>query len=249
MGLMFSHSGLHSQLFLRGKPRLHERMKRLPSCHRKTPIDKDDSCPNFYELAKTSPLPEVAWTTAASNIPTTYTGVVAPPSAGAPIVAAPVVAAPMVSGPAGPVAFPQFNNAGPYENKPPNLGDVAGTFPAMNGFMGGANFGANPPYNLNDNNAMLSLLGMNGAAMNGSAPPADMASINSYTQTLQRENENLMLKIKLLEYENQARQQQPQQGDAIAPKQEGAEINNNGGVDGTNNDNSSNNNNEFRSEV
>ena len=35
-------------------------MKRLPTCHRKTPVDKDDKCPNFYELAKTSPLPEIS---------------------------------------------------------------------------------------------------------------------------------------------------------------------------------------------
>jgi len=35
-------------------------MKRLPSCHRKTPVDKEDRCPDFYELAKTSPLPEVS---------------------------------------------------------------------------------------------------------------------------------------------------------------------------------------------
>mmetsp|Transcript_5701 Transcript_5701/g.12358 ORF Transcript_5701/g.12358 Transcript_5701/m.12358 type:complete len:558 (-) Transcript_5701:79-1752(-) len=47
----------YHELFLRGKPRLHERMKRLPTCHRKTPVDKDDKCPDFYELAKTSPLP------------------------------------------------------------------------------------------------------------------------------------------------------------------------------------------------
>ncbi|KAL7531617.1 hypothetical protein ACHAXR_004136 [Thalassiosira sp. AJA248-18] len=51
----------YHEMFLRGKPRLHERMKRLPTCHRKTPVDKDDKCPDFYELAKTSPLPEVGW--------------------------------------------------------------------------------------------------------------------------------------------------------------------------------------------
>jgi len=45
------------QLFLRGKPHLHERMKRLSSCHKKTPVAKNDLSLNFYELAKTSPLP------------------------------------------------------------------------------------------------------------------------------------------------------------------------------------------------
>ena len=50
-------SQLFIQLFLRGKPHLHERMKRLPSCHKKTPIAKNDLSLNFYELAKTSPLP------------------------------------------------------------------------------------------------------------------------------------------------------------------------------------------------
>lgn len=34
-------------------------MKRLSTCHRKTPVSKEDKCPNFYELAKTSPLPEI----------------------------------------------------------------------------------------------------------------------------------------------------------------------------------------------
>ncbi len=36
-------------------------MKRLASCHRKTPARKEDQCPNFYELAKTSPLPEIVY--------------------------------------------------------------------------------------------------------------------------------------------------------------------------------------------
>ena len=49
------------QLFLRGKPRLHERMKRLPNCYRKTPVAKDAKLPDFYEISKTSPLPEVPW--------------------------------------------------------------------------------------------------------------------------------------------------------------------------------------------
>ena len=35
------------------------RMKRLSSCHRKTPIHKEDKCPDFYELSKTNPLPDV----------------------------------------------------------------------------------------------------------------------------------------------------------------------------------------------
>jgi hypothetical protein len=49
------------QLFLRGRPDLHQRMKRLATCHRKTPVRKEDQCPNFYELAKTSPLPEIVY--------------------------------------------------------------------------------------------------------------------------------------------------------------------------------------------
>jgi hypothetical protein len=60
----------YHELFLRGKPRLHERMKRLPTCHRKTPIDKEDKCPDFYALAKTSPLPEVEFSRpVAGNLP------------------------------------------------------------------------------------------------------------------------------------------------------------------------------------
>jgi hypothetical protein len=34
-------------------------MKRLSVCERKTPVDKENKCPDFYELAKTSPLPEL----------------------------------------------------------------------------------------------------------------------------------------------------------------------------------------------
>jgi len=49
----------YHELFLRGRPDLHQRMKRLSNCHRKTPVHKEDKCPNFYELAKTSPLPEI----------------------------------------------------------------------------------------------------------------------------------------------------------------------------------------------
>jgi hypothetical protein len=33
-------------------------MKRLSSCHRKTPVHKEDKCPDFYELAKINPLPD-----------------------------------------------------------------------------------------------------------------------------------------------------------------------------------------------
>ena len=41
-------------------PDLHLRMKRLSSCHQKTPIHKEDKCPDFYELAKINPLPDNA---------------------------------------------------------------------------------------------------------------------------------------------------------------------------------------------
>ncbi|KAL7530829.1 hypothetical protein ACHAXR_003695 [Thalassiosira sp. AJA248-18] len=51
----------YHELFLRGRPDLHQRMKRLSTCHRKTPVNKDDKCPDFYDLAKTSPLPEVSF--------------------------------------------------------------------------------------------------------------------------------------------------------------------------------------------
>ncbi|KAL7464712.1 hypothetical protein ACHAXS_005049 [Conticribra weissflogii] len=49
----------YHEMFLRGKPELHERMKRIPSHHKKAPIEKEHKCPDFYELAKVSPLPEV----------------------------------------------------------------------------------------------------------------------------------------------------------------------------------------------
>lgn len=36
-------------------------MKRLGTMHRKTPIHKEDKCPDFYDLSKTSPLPEITY--------------------------------------------------------------------------------------------------------------------------------------------------------------------------------------------
>ncbi|EED91834.1 hypothetical protein THAPSDRAFT_22570 [Thalassiosira pseudonana CCMP1335] len=51
----------YHELFLRGRPDLHERMKRVPSAHRKTPVSKGDKVPDFYELAKVSPLQEATF--------------------------------------------------------------------------------------------------------------------------------------------------------------------------------------------
>eukprot|EP00573_Skeletonema_grethae_P012191 CAMPEP_0201693742 /NCGR_PEP_ID=MMETSP0578-20130828/6225_1 /ASSEMBLY_ACC=CAM_ASM_000663 /TAXON_ID=267565 /ORGANISM="Skeletonema grethea, Strain CCMP 1804" /LENGTH=479 /DNA_ID=CAMNT_0048179313 /DNA_START=791 /DNA_END=2230 /DNA_ORIENTATION=+ len=51
----------YHELFLRGKHNLHVKMKRLPTTHRKTPMDKNESSPNFYEMSDKSPLPENVW--------------------------------------------------------------------------------------------------------------------------------------------------------------------------------------------
>lgn len=51
----------YHELFLRGKHNLHIKMKRLPTTHRKTPMDKNETSPNFYELSERSPLPENVW--------------------------------------------------------------------------------------------------------------------------------------------------------------------------------------------
>mmetsp|Transcript_26202 Transcript_26202/g.39062 ORF Transcript_26202/g.39062 Transcript_26202/m.39062 type:complete len:415 (+) Transcript_26202:105-1349(+) len=61
----------YHELFLRGKPELHQRMKRLPTTHRKTPVSKEDKAPDFYEMSKISPLPEV---TISKPAPTLYNG-------------------------------------------------------------------------------------------------------------------------------------------------------------------------------
>jgi len=205
------------ELFLRGKPNLHRRMKRLPSCHRKTPVDKDDKCPDFYELAKTSPLPEITWSTNASN----------------------QISGGFIGAGGGAAFTPGLNHAGivggrpymPDTVKPIHYGDATGAFSssAMNGMMaggmgsgvgmGGGGLAANNSSFGMAENPMMSMLGMNGhLSGNGNPPqqpPTDASSLNAYTQSLQRENENLMLKIKLLEYENQAKQieqqHQPQQ--------------------------------------
>lgn len=52
-------------------------MKRLPSTHKKTPVSKDAKVPDFYEMSKISPLPEV---TLSKPAPTMYNGSVHPSS-------------------------------------------------------------------------------------------------------------------------------------------------------------------------
>jgi len=52
----------YHEMFLRGKPELHKRMKRLTARHRKAPVDEQNRRPNFYEMALRSPLPEVPLT-------------------------------------------------------------------------------------------------------------------------------------------------------------------------------------------
>ena len=59
---IFSHQFFciyyYLKLFLRGRPDLHPRMKRLGASYRKTPVQKDSS-PDFFELSKRNPLPGV----------------------------------------------------------------------------------------------------------------------------------------------------------------------------------------------
>lgn len=129
------------QLFLRGKPQLHERMKRVPACHKKTPVDKNDKHPDFYEMSKVSPLPEVTW------------------------------------------------------NKP--------TANLVGGGMLHANPNLNNPMSLLEGGASSSAAAIGGDT-SGAQPPIDLTA---YTKRLEQENENLLLKIKLLEYEAQVRQQ------------------------------------------
>merc|ERR1712194_859661 len=95
-----------------------------------------------------------------------------------------------------------------------NVGMVGGVGMGGSVGMGGGGLGANSSssYGMAEN-PMLSLLGINNGG-NGSfaqQQPTDASTLNTYTQNLQRENENLMLKIKLLEYENQAKQMAQQQ--------------------------------------
>lgn len=148
----------YHELFLRGKPQLHERMKRVPACHKKTPVDKNDKHPDFYEMSNVSPLPEVTW-----NKPTTQGGVA-------------------------------------------QLPGVAGLTTAN--LVGGGMLHANP--NLNNPMSLLEGPGASssaaaiGGVTSGAQPPVDLTA---YTKRLEQENENLLLKIKLLEYEAQARQQ------------------------------------------
>ena len=188
-------------------------MKRLPTCHRKTPVDKDDKSPDFYELAKTSPLPEVTWSNTATQIPGSFAG------------AAPASSSAFPTGMKHPSMMGGRAPYMPETVKPIHYGDATGAFSssAINGLigsgmvggvgMGGAGLGANSlSYGMAEN-PMLSLLGINngGKSALSQQPPTDASTFNAYTQNLQRENENLMLKIRILEYENQAKQKQQQQ--------------------------------------
>lgn len=191
----------YHELFLRGKPSIHQRMKRLPSCHRKTPVDKDDRCPDFFELAKTSPLPEVTWS---SNSGLGFTGL---PTMN------PVTAA------SGGMLPPQLNHPGMMGNgfmpetvKPIHYGEATGAF-SSSGLVGngiGSGMGTNSSSLGMGDNSMMAMLRMNKDQLSGNSTlgqnPPDASSLSTYTQNLQRENENLMLKIKLLEYENQVKQ-------------------------------------------
>lgn len=198
----------YHELFLRGKPRLHERMKRLPSCHRKTPLDKDGKCPDFNELSKASPLPEVGWNSNTNQRHNNlYPGVPAAPAMGG-------------------GAYPSLGGSYlPEAVKPVHFGGPNGAFSSMNGVGG-----TTSSYNMTDKSPMSSLLAMNdwGRSSNGShTGPPPSTDVSSYAQILQRQNENLMLKIKLLEYEKQARQQkqQPQEEQQQQqPSTEGADL-------------------------
>ena len=54
-------------------------MKRLPTTHKKTPVSKEDKVPDFYEMSKISPLPEV---TLSKPAPTMYNGSLHPMGSG-----------------------------------------------------------------------------------------------------------------------------------------------------------------------
>ena len=193
-------------------------MKRVPSCHKKTPIDKDAKIPDFYELAKTSLLPEVFWGHGSNPV-------VQAPAAGA----APGGGAPTMG------SHPAFNQmpGAPGQFVP---FDTTGV-PTMNGLVGGGMLHANP----NFNNPMMSLLNQGGNAMTAAEAaaaagcPARSATaqqlppqnLNEYTRALQQENENLLLKIRILEYENAQRLKREaeqannvHEGDANVPVEE-----------------------------
>lgn len=208
----------YHELFLRGKPRLHERMKRVPSCHKKTPIDKDAKIPDFYELAKTSLLPEVSWGHGSNPV------LQAPAAGAAPGGGAPTMGSHPAFGqmPGAPGQFVPFDTTG---------------VPTMNGLVGGGMLHANP----NFNNPMMSLLNQGGNAMPAAEAAAAAGSparsataqqlppqnLNEYTRALQQENENLLLKIRILEYENAQRMKREaeqannvHEGDANVPVEE-----------------------------
>ena len=163
-------------------------MKRLSTCHRKTPVSKEDKAPDFYELAKTSPLPE-----APMQVPT---------SAGA------GSAGGMMNHQQAPCA--QGNQLSPFSTA--LRGATAGVAPGA-GNIGNMSAGSGQVGNFNEQ--MLSLLAQNDAArsmnisnpMNSAVGFTSMATgggdANPRLAQLQRDNEDLRRRIMEMENKQQ----------------------------------------------
>ena len=187
-------------------PKLRRRMKRLPACHRKTPVDKDDQCPNFYAMAKVSPLPEFA----NSNV----NSMSMPPGVGG--MTSMVGGVPMMGG-----GNPMMGGGNPMTGGgnigAGTMGASAVNFPFHSGHpytTGTANmYGADQQQQLQNPQYYTSVPpihygGVGGSAFSSSYPSCISNAIASqeYARTLQYENENLMLRMKLLEQENRSRE-------------------------------------------
>eukprot|EP00571_Detonula_confervacea_P013613 CAMPEP_0172310812 /NCGR_PEP_ID=MMETSP1058-20130122/12699_1 /TAXON_ID=83371 /ORGANISM="Detonula confervacea, Strain CCMP 353" /LENGTH=514 /DNA_ID=CAMNT_0013023755 /DNA_START=97 /DNA_END=1641 /DNA_ORIENTATION=+ len=185
----------YHELFLRGRPDLHQRMKRLSTCHRKTPVHKEDKCPDFYELAKASPLPEVALQRGAQ----TNGGGVVP------------------NAQLGPAAVNHRNASGQLSQLPPHLHGVPvvpGPAVASLGNFGG------PMGNINEQVLSLLTNDVNARSMNAVHPapmPGNSQPSLPRLAQLQRDNEDLRRRI--MEIESAQSQQGGNQQHPMAPDQ------------------------------
>jgi hypothetical protein len=210
-------------------------MKRLPARHRKMPVDKDDQCPDFHALAKVSPLPEADWnsvppSSAKHNFPNVVGGVGGVGGTG--IIAGTVVgggASAMGGGVlgagSGGIGVLSNDSGKGQRGDPSVLSPSSAVFPigTGHGYASPARVAYGNDQQQQRQQQYVSLppihYGFSSSSFTPSRnhafsetttpqPSSTSQQITEYVRTLQYENENLLLRMRLLEQENLSRQLQ-----------------------------------------
>jgi len=214
-------------------------MKRLPTRHRKMPVDKDDQCPDFHALAKVSPLPEADWnsvppSSAKNNFPNVVGGVGGVGGTG--IIAGTVVgggASAMGGGVlgagSGGIGVLSNDSGKGHRVDPSVLSPSFAVFPigTGHGYVSPAHvaYGNDqqqqrqqqyvnlPPIHYGFSVSSFTPSRNHAFSETTTSQPSSSTSqqITEYVRTLQYENENLLLRMRLLEQENLSQQLQVQQ--------------------------------------